>query len=73
MSIKYNKSFCTIVRSMNSNKLTYLLNQFGLTDRIVHNMSDVQIIMGKPINYDKVNRIISDETQRSIEYLRNNL
>lgn len=73
MSIKYNKSFCAIVRSMNSNKLTYLLSQFGLTDRIVHNMSDVQIIMDKPINYDKVNGIISDETQRSIEYLRNNL
>ncbi len=72
-SIKYNKQFCTIVREMNNQKLTYLLTQFGLNDRIVSNPQDLQHICEAPIDYIPVNEIIRQEKERSILYLKNNL
>ena len=72
-SIKYNKPFCTIVRAMNSNKLTYLLQQFGLEGRIVRNMADMSAIMDSPIVYENVNGLIAKEKQRSLSYLKNEI
>jgi len=72
-SLKFNKRFATIVRDMNSNKLTSLLKQFRLTDRIVDNAADIPRIMDKPIDYESVNGIIADETKRALEYLKSNL
>lgn len=72
-SIKFNKQFCTIIRGMNSNKLTYLLKQFSLTGRIVNSASDILSIMDENIDYDFVNKRIADERKRSVVYLRNEL
>lgn len=72
-SIKFNKQFCTIIRGMNSNKLTYLLKQFSLTGRIVNSVSDILSIMDENIDYDFVNKRIADERERSVAYLRNEL
>lgn len=72
-SIKYNKQFCTIVREMNKQKLTYLLYQFGLGDRIVTDMSKMNKILEQPINYNPVNELIGSEKKRSIDYLSQNL
>lgn len=72
-SIKYNKNFCTIVRGMNNNKLSHLLEQFNLSSRIVNSPEKLDSILSTPINYSNVNEMIALETQRSIEYLQNNL
>lgn len=72
-SLKYNKNFCTIVRGMNNNKLSHLLEQFGLKDRIVPAPDMLQPILDTPIDYSKVNEMIEVERHRSIEYLLNNL
>lgn len=72
-SIKYNKLFATIVRGMNNNKLSHLLEQFGLNSRIVNNIDDFRTILDTTINYEPINEKIKKETQRSIEYLRENL
>lgn len=72
-SIKFNKPFCTIVRAMNSNKLTYLLQQFGLEGRIVRKMADMPSIMEQPIGYEAVNNLIAQEKQRSLIYLKNEI
>lgn len=72
-SIKYNKQFCTIVRGMNSNKLTYLLEQFGLFNRIVNDLDRLPVIMDTPIDYAPVNEKIKQEQEFSINYLKNNL
>lgn len=72
-SIKFNKQFCTIVRGMNSNKLTHLLEQFGLSGRIANDVRDLPVIMETPIDYVPVNRKIAEERQRSINYLKGNL
>ena len=72
-SIKYNKKFCTIVREMNNQKLTYLLKQFGLESRIVSDLSKLKNIMETEIDYNPVNMKIALEAQRSKEYLKRNL
>ena len=72
-SIKYNKSFATIIRGMNSNKLTHLLEQFGLEKRIIRNTKDLPSIMMTPIDYRPVNEMIALETERSKRYLRENI
>ena len=72
-SLKYNRPFATLVRDMNSNKLTSLLRQFGLEGRIVRSAADISHIMECPIAYDVVNSIIESETKRSVEYLKNSL
>lgn len=72
-SIKYNKQFCTIVRGMNSNKLTHLLGQFGLSGRIANDVSKLSAIMETKIDYVPVNKKIEEERQRSIAYLKENL
>lgn len=72
-SIKFNKQFCTIVRGMNSNKLTHLLEQFGLSGRIANNVSKLPAIMETKIDYAPVNQKIKEECERSIAYLKENL
>lgn len=72
-SIKFNKQFCTIVRGMNSNKLTHLLEQFGLSGRIANDVSKLPSIMDTPIDYEPVNSKIAEEKKRSIAYLKENL
>lgn len=72
-SIKYNKNFCTLVRNMNSNKLTSLLKQFGLENRIVADISKMESILDGPIDYTDVNIMIVEETRRSLTYLSQNI
>lgn len=72
-SIKFNKQFCTIVRGMNSNKLTSLLEQFGLSRRIANDVSKLPAIMESKIDYAPVNKKIEEERECSIAYLKENL
>ncbi len=73
MSIKYNKQFVTFVREMNNNKLTGLLSQFSLTNRIVKGKESFDSIMNRAIDYTKVNGQIAIEQEKSIKYLSSNL
>lgn len=72
-SIKYNKQFATIVRGMNNNKLSFLLQQFGLQDRIVKDMSKLAEIEDASIDYNAVNKKIEEEKNKSIKYITDNL
>ena len=72
-SIKFNKPFCTIVRNMNSQKLIYLLKQFGLKSRIVNDILRMQAILETPIDYVPVNGQIETERKRSVQYLSSEL
>lgn len=72
-SIKYNKLFATIVRSMNNNKLTFLLHQFGLENRIVSDLSKLSIVEQTPIDYVPVNAKIETEKEKAIAYLKENI
>lgn len=72
-SIKYNKPFATIVRGMNNNKLSHLLQQFGLNSRIVYSLENMPSILETPIDYQSINEIIEKETKKSLTYLKENL
>ena len=69
MSIKYNKPFAALIRNMNSNKMTFLLEQFGLLSRIVSKPNDLSNTLDSNINYRPINSIIKSEKKASIEYL----
>lgn len=73
MSLKYNKQFAVIVREMNSNKLSFLLEQFGLGSRIAVKANEIENILDERIDYSLVNRIIEKETENTINYLKSNL
>lgn len=75
ISIKYSKPFVAFVRDMNSNKLTYLLTKFLKTHHIVANLKDFAQIMDSVRNEDdtETQKIIFEETQKSLDYLKNNL
>lgn len=73
MSMKFNKQFVALVRDSNMQKLTSLLNQFGLSDRICKSPKEVVNRMEGPIDYKEVNAKIEMETNKAIKYLKSSL
>lgn len=73
MSIKFNKPFAVIVRVMNRNKLTFLLEQFGIGSRIAERADDINEILDEKIDYVSVNAVIDRERKNTMDYLKSNL
>lgn len=70
LSIKFNKQFGTIIRNSNSQKLSFLLAQFGLQSREIRNMgTNLTEILDNPIDYTQANNILNVEQHKSIAYL----
>ncbi len=75
-SIKYNRQFVSLVRGGtegaygNSAKLVDLLETFGLKDRELTNLDDMEKKLTGSIDYDRVNTRIMEERQKSIDYLK---
>lgn len=70
MSIKFNKQFVALVRDSNRQKMSSLLNQFGLGERMCEEFKDLPNRIDKSIDYNMVNEQIAKEAEKSIEYLR---
>lgn len=68
-SIKYNKKFGVLIRESNRNKLSGLLNQFGLMDRCINDAEDIGSVMTSPINYKTVNLCVEQEKEKAYRYL----
>lgn len=74
-SIIMHKKFVTLVRKSigneygNEEKLTDLLKRLNLEDRITFNIEDVDKILEKEMNYNKVEEIIKNEREKTIKYL----
>lgn len=69
-SIKMNTSFCSIIRTSNHNKMSYLLERMGQSDRVVVKLEDIDRLFKTKIDFTNTNRIIAEESQHSREYLR---
>lgn len=54
----------------NSNKLTFLLKQFGLENRIVESFKECQNALKRDIDFGQVNRRIDVLREASMEYLK---
>lgn len=70
MSIKFNKQFVALVRDSNRQKMSSLLNQFGLGTRMCEEFSDLKSRMERPIDYIPVNKQIAAEAEKSKAYLK---
>ncbi len=58
---------------MNSNKLTYLLQQFKLDSQIVKSPEELGKVLNSEIDYNTVNNIIKNEQVKSVDYLKKQL
>lgn len=70
MSLIMNTQFVTKVHT-NSNKLGFLLKEYKCTDRITKDFSDTKKIILNKIDYEKVNGIIEERREVSINYIKN--
>ena len=72
MSIKFNKQFVALVRDSNRQKMSSLLEQFGLGERMCESFDNLNNKIGNKIDYTLVNLKIEEETRKSIAYLKKN-
>ena len=78
-SIINKKPFVTLVRKSKGNsygneeKLTYLLQKLCLEDRITYDVNNINKIFEKEIDYVKTIKIIKQERNKTIEYLKDNI
>lgn len=72
-SIKYNKKFVGISRSSNANKFNDLLSRFHLEERNIKEMSTLEEIIKKEIDYEPINEFIIKETNKSKKYIKTEL
>lgn len=78
-SIINQKEFVTIIRKTendsygNEEKLLDLLQRLKLTDRELKDMSDLEVKFSKKTNYNVTDMIITEQRERTIEYLRKNV
>lgn len=72
-SVLHKKQFAVILRKTNRNKLTGLLEDLELTDRVAEDMNRLEEILNKPINYEKTEEILQRERVRTRAYLKKQL
>ena len=72
-SIKANTKFCTIIRDSNRNKLTSLLKKMKCEKQIANSLSDIWSIYDSAIDFSETNKIIAAETEKTRQYLKENL
>lgn len=73
MSLKFNRPFVALVRESNQQKMTSLLSQFNLTDRIVNNIDFLEDKLLQEIDYKSVNCILEKESLKALNYLKQNI
>lgn len=69
MSLIMNTEFVTKVHT-NSNKLGFLLKEYECLDRITKDFSDSSKIIKKKMDYKKINNLIEEKRELSLNYLK---
>ena len=70
MSIICNTPMAVKLRG-NANKLAFLLEEYGLTDRIMSSFADLTTIAERQINFNEVNAKLMEKRAESMLYLKN--
>lgn len=68
-SILNRKDFYVVRPTAKSNKINNLLNDLGLSSRIVNQLKDLSQIQGQILSYDEVEKAIKTYKQKSFDYL----
>ena len=72
-SIKYNRNFVGISRSSNCYKFNDLLSRFNLDSQNISNIEELETVIQNKIDYERINKWISEQTEKSREYLKSEL
>lgn len=73
-SIIFHKPFAVLNNDhRGAARIVSLLEMFGLMDRIVREKEDVNKVIGKKIDWDKIDEVIDDKRQESIAFIKQNL
>lgn len=68
-SVINRKKFAVIIRKTNCNKITSLLEDLGLSDRLLSDIGRMESILSEPIDYASVEAILEQERVCTREYL----
>ncbi|WP_026669967.1 polysaccharide pyruvyl transferase family protein [Butyrivibrio sp. AE3006] len=69
-SVINHKKFVSIIRATNKNKMTNLLADLQLEDRKLEDISKLEDVINKEIDYDKVDSILETERKKSKKYIK---
>ncbi len=72
-SVINQKQFAVIMRPSNRNKLTGLLQDLNLQNRLVETMTQLESVLVDPVDYDAVNALRDVEKTRTRAYLKEQL
>ena len=73
-AIIFHKKFLTIInKKRGAGRFTSLLRMLHLEDRLIENNEEVAGALSRPINYERVDRILEDKRINCINFLKNNL
>ena len=72
-SVVNRKRFAVIPRQTNRNKLSSLLEDLGLQAQMLPDISCLETVISREIDYDRVERILQTERARTRAYLREQL
>lgn len=57
----------------NSNKLGFLLSEYGLTDRIIDNIDQIESVAANEIDFDSINKKMQAKREASMKFLKSAL
>lgn len=72
LSLICNTNFVVKLRG-NSNKLGFLLDEFGLRNRVVDDFANLDEVCSRPIDFNAVNKIIQEKREKSLLFLKEKL
>lgn len=69
-SAKYNGKFAVLVRESNKNKLNDLVERLGVEDHVIKAFEQLDYVFDLRSTTEDVGKIIAEERERTLEYLR---
>lgn len=70
---KYADKFAVLARASNKNKLLDLVSKIEMKNHLMSNISELDEKYNLLNNKEKFDSIIKEETQRTVQYLKNNM
>ncbi|MBP3633294.1 MAG: Coenzyme F420 hydrogenase/dehydrogenase, beta subunit C-terminal domain [Oscillospiraceae bacterium] len=69
-SVLEQRPFAVLQRQGNRGKITGLLEDLSLTDRLVSDSKDLETVLTRPIDYDRIEALLRQERERTKMYLK---
>ena len=70
LSIVTNSTMFVKLKPTNRNKLLWLMQEYGLEDRVLDDFSELNIVSEKNIDFNKVNAVVREKREYSLNYLK---